>query len=119
MGAVKTQNLFQCAASINGVTQLEGIIHDSKKFLGGALVLDTITNGDTPRSQLIETSPAEQAHKIKVPVLLIQYEDDRVVPKAQAHTMLKALKKPKKNSPIGNFQKAAIACLVNKPALKL
>jgi dienelactone hydrolase len=95
MGAVKTPDLYKCAVSINGVTHLSALIAYTKKFIGGNIMSRSIANDDTPSGQLRETSPALQAKKIKAPILLIQYEDDRVVPKSQATSMRRALKRAK------------------------
>lgn len=91
MGAIKTPDMFQCAASINGVTNLLSLINHDKKFIGGDYWTQSIGIRSEDSKQLTETSPARNADKIKIPILLIQFEDDRRVPLSQAEMMEEAL----------------------------
>ncbi len=93
MGAIKTPDLFKCAASINGVLDLPRLVNDDKKYIGGRTwVKDFGLEGE----KLKTISPYHQAERIKIPMLLIQAEDDVNVHKDQAARMQKRLLKLKK-----------------------
>lgn len=96
MGAVKTSDLYQCAASFGGVS-------DVKKLLAhwGAFKFN---DGNDPRigdrwddsGRLRDTSPANNVDAIAIPILLMHGENDRVVPVDQSKLMAKRLKKENK-----------------------
>lgn len=95
MGAVKTPGMFQCVASINGVSHLpDQIEYDLNKFDSEVLqtfIKKSIGHPVDDAKMLIARSPALQANKIKVPVLLIHGDKDKVVPYEQAQVMEEAL----------------------------
>lgn len=89
MGATKTPDLFQCAISFAGMSDLLKMNEYRRNF----------TNKNTARkqygedkSQLKETSPARMAEKVKIPILLIHGKDDTTVPVVQSRIMADALK---------------------------
>ncbi len=93
MGATKTPDLFQCAISFAGMSDLVRMSDSFRNF----------TNKNTARkqfgedkAQLKETSPARMAERIKIPILLIHGKDDTVVPVVQSRVMADALKDEKK-----------------------
>ena len=99
-GAAFTPDVYKCAVSINGVSHLPIMLADRKKRHGKkSWVLDywnrSILNSDFDKSLLKEISPYYSAEKIKVPVLLIHGDDDKVVPFEQSKLMQKAIKKQK------------------------
>lgn len=96
MGAVKTPELYQCSVSINGVTDLLRLIRESERYIGGRIWTKSIGDRREDEDQLKATSPYHQVDKISVPVLLIQAEDDRTVPKRHAESMASALRKADK-----------------------
>ena len=73
MGAA-TSDLYQCAVSFAGVSDLLYLLDESRRY-GGEEVL-RIMLGDKSRSELSETSPVNLTDQIKVPVLLVQGDDD-------------------------------------------
>ena len=84
----------------NGVSDLPKMLYDRKKRYGKKhWVLDywnrSILNGEYDRNTLKEVSPYYSADKIKVPVLLIHGEDDKVVDFKQSKSMERAIKKAK------------------------
>lgn len=90
MGATKTPDLFQCAISFAGMSDLVKMSNNFRYF----------TNKNTARKQfgedkkqLKETSPVRMAEKVKIPILLIHGDDDVVVPVEQSRVMARALKK--------------------------
>lgn len=94
MGAVQTPDLFQCAASINGVLDLPRLINDDRGYIGGS-VWTTHMGLEDENAKLV--SPYHQAERIQIPMLIIQAEDDARVHLDQGKRMtsrLKRLKKP-------------------------
>lgn len=90
MGATKTPDLFQCAISFAGMSDLIKMSNNFRYF----------TNKNAARkqfgedkNQLKETSPVRMAEKVKIPILLIHGDDDVVVPVEQSRVMARALKK--------------------------
>jgi dipeptidyl aminopeptidase/acylaminoacyl peptidase len=90
MGATKTPDLFQCAVSFAGMSDLVKMSNRFRYF----------TNKNTARkqfgedkSQLKETSPVNMAERVKIPILLIHGDDDTSVPVEQSRVMARALKK--------------------------
>lgn len=93
MGATKTPDLFQCAISFAGMSDLVRMSDSFRNF----------TNKNTARkqfgedkAQLKETSPTRMAERVKIPILLIHGKDDTVVPVVQSRVMADALKDQKK-----------------------
>lgn len=89
MGATKTPDLFQCAISFAGMSDLVKMRDSFRNF----------TNKNTARkqfgedkNQLKETSPVRMAEKVKIPILLIHGKDDTTVPVLQSRIMADALK---------------------------
>ncbi len=89
MGVAKTPDLFQCAVSFAGMSDLVKMSNNFRYF----------TNKNTARKQfgedkgqLKETSPVRLVERIKAPVLLIHGKDDVSVPVEQSRIMASALK---------------------------
>jgi dipeptidyl aminopeptidase/acylaminoacyl peptidase len=94
MGAIKTPELFRCAASINGVFDLPRLIADSQKYIGGN-VWSRHIGLEGERSKAV--SPYHQAENIKIPLLIVQAADDARVPNDQGSRMAQRLKRLKKS----------------------
>lgn len=93
MGAVKTPDLYRCAVSFAGVSNLVDLSREMSSYLNAGAVTDKqVGNYWNDRVQLNATSPSVQAARIKVPVLLVHGTADRSVPYAQSETMAAALK---------------------------
>ena len=73
MGAA-TSNLYKCSVSFAGVSDLLYLLDDSRRY-GGEETL-RIMLGNKSRQELKDTSPVNLADKIKIPVLLVQGDDD-------------------------------------------
>ena len=71
---VATSDLYQCAVSFAGVTDVLEL-YDSSRRYGGEETLKKMF-GSKSRSELREVSPVNLANQIKAPVLLVQGEDD-------------------------------------------
>ena len=97
MGVVKTPELYRCAVSFAGVSDLPDLIGHWRDYIGGDEWGETMIGrvwGD--RERLRATSPARQAERIRVPVLLVHGTVDRRVPIEQSEVMVKALKSANK-----------------------
>jgi pimeloyl-ACP methyl ester carboxylesterase len=97
-GAALTPDLYRCAVSIAGISDLDDFIGWRKHNWGSdsdgyTYWLKAIGDPDKDEARLREVSPLAQAGKIKIPVLLIHGTDDFVVPIAQSKAMKKALDK--------------------------
>jgi dipeptidyl aminopeptidase/acylaminoacyl peptidase len=94
MGAAKTPDLFQCAVSFAGMSDLIKM-SDSFRYFSNKNTARKQFGED--RNQLKETSPVRLVDRIKAPILLIHGQDDTVVPVSQSRVMATALKEQKKN----------------------
>lgn len=96
MGVAKTPDLYKCAISIAGVTDLESLVKSSRNYDNSKIVKKQI--GDD-YDDLYQRSPISMAASIKVPVLLIHGTKDRVVKADHSEAMydeLHELNKPVK-----------------------
>jgi dipeptidyl aminopeptidase/acylaminoacyl peptidase len=96
MGAVREPTLYRCAIGYAGVYDLELMLHsaDVPKSKGGRAFLAEVLGGDV--ADLKSRSPAYNAEKIGIPVLLIHGKEDWRADYAQAKRMRDALEKNKK-----------------------
>lgn len=95
MGAVQEKDLYRCAVSVNGVTDLPDLKSFDKNFVGGDVWLKSIRLEGADDETV---SPYHQAEHIQVPVLLLAAKDDTRVPFRQADRMYKRLRKLKKDA---------------------
>jgi dipeptidyl aminopeptidase/acylaminoacyl peptidase len=96
MGASLRPDLYKCAISINGVTDLESMVkYDVKKFKKERDIIEEIykTIGHPKEDQelLEKASPINLIKTSNSPVLLIAGTEDKVVPYKQAKRYSKAL----------------------------
>lgn len=90
MGVVESPELFQCAGSINGVTDLELLKMDQNKFLMKPDIMELIGQDDIDYKA---KSPYHRAADILKPVLLIAAKDDWRVNYRHSKNLHKKLKK--------------------------
>jgi dipeptidyl aminopeptidase/acylaminoacyl peptidase len=85
-------DIFSAGVSLYGVTDLFGLLADTHKF--EAHYPDGLV-GVLPKDQEIfkARSPIFHADKIQRPLAIFQGEEDRVVPLAQAESIVQALRK--------------------------
>lgn len=95
MGIVKTPDVYKCAVSVAGVSNVFELVKDNRAFWLSYNVVDDQIGNDN--KHLKEISPVNFADKIKVPVLLIHGDDDRQVPVKHSTQMRDALTKAGKN----------------------
>jgi len=92
MGVAKTPELYQCAVSFAGVSDLVELGRDHREFGGAEGVYDIqVGSVDKDADRLRQTSPRYLASQIKVPVLLIHGTEDRSVLFEQGQYMDEAL----------------------------
>jgi dipeptidyl aminopeptidase/acylaminoacyl peptidase len=93
MGAAKTPELYRCAVSFAGVSDLLDLAAHQRNFVHGADVFSRqIGSSWSDRDQLKATSPRRLAQQIQAPVLLVHGTLDRSVPFDQSEEMADALK---------------------------
>jgi dipeptidyl aminopeptidase/acylaminoacyl peptidase len=93
-GAAFTPNLYACAVSINGVSDLPAMLGYEKAHSGeesDVLAYWTQDIGSGFDSNVIDYSPVNAAADVEVPVLLMHAANDTIVPVAQSQEMASAL----------------------------
>jgi len=94
-GAAFTPDLYACAVSIGGVSDLPALIGYASKTSGGRESDDfrdvRVQIGEPTDPQVIAKSPARSAQAVRAPILLIHGVDDTVVPISQSKGMAQAL----------------------------
>jgi len=93
-GAAFTPDLYACAVSVNGVSDLPSMIGDLLRR--GDEASDDVAYwkdhiGPSTDPRVAARSPARAAASIRAPVLLMHGADDTVVPPSQSQLMAKAL----------------------------
>lgn len=93
MGAVKTPDLYRCAVSLGGVTDLLQVLSDSRWYVNQKPMVESrIGSWWNDRDWLRDTSPVFHAPEIRTPLLLMHGLMDRVVPASHSRDMAEALK---------------------------
>lgn len=101
-GAALTPDLYRCAVSISGVSDLSAMLRAARSGVGGSQAMDfqywsrSIGDPDADRAALLATSPSEQAAAITADVLLIHGDHDETVPIRQSEIMADALRDARK-----------------------
>jgi len=100
--ATMTPDLYRCAVSIAGVSDLTRQLKFwRRKFSGDKEMLEYVKDrrGDpkADKAMLEARSPVSLAQAVKIPVLLIHGEDDGIVAPVQSEVMEKALRKAGKD----------------------
>lgn len=93
MGVVRTPELYRCAVSLGGITDLPQLVSDSRWYLNRKDVSEARIGswwGDPERLQ--ETSPTTHAKELKAPLLLLHGAADRLIPVAHSRELAAALK---------------------------
>ncbi len=90
MGASKTPELFQCAISFAGISDVGLLRSEARDLLYGGVAREQLGSGI---SELRAVSPAHLVERVEIPILLIHGDDDAVVPVTQSRVMADALNK--------------------------
>ena len=88
--ALQLSSVFAAGTSLYGVADLEGLLADTHKF--ESRYLDNLI-GAYPehKTRYTERSPIHYADQIKVPLLVLQGDEDKVVPPAQSEAIVAAV----------------------------
>lgn len=97
MGAVKTPDLYQCAASIAGVSDVHAYVMSLKNSRTYALNAPRIGDPVDDEDMLKENSPLYRADEIRIPVLLLHGTLDETVKVSQSEQMAARLSAAGKN----------------------
>ncbi len=91
LAALTFHDIFSCGASYYGISDLESLVADTHKFESH---YTDLLIGEYPEKKQIyhDRSPINFAARLSCPVIFFQGLEDRVVPPAQAETMVNALK---------------------------
>lgn len=95
-GAAFTPDLYQCAVAINGVSDIELMLKTEKKNFGKdhwvvSYWQDIIAKGDVKEDHLHQISPINHVDKIRIPMLIIHGEKDKIVSIRQSEDMVDEL----------------------------
>jgi dipeptidyl aminopeptidase/acylaminoacyl peptidase len=84
------RDIFRAGASFFGVSDLEALVLDTHKF--EAHYLDSLV-GPYPaaRRLYLERSPLHHVDRIKCPIILLQGDEDKIVPPPQSEMMYQSL----------------------------
>jgi dipeptidyl aminopeptidase/acylaminoacyl peptidase len=110
-GVTLTPDLYKCAVSIAGVSDLPYMLGAERSESGASSNVfyywrDSIGDPVKDRVALEAASPRRQATKVNVPVLLIHGEKDEAVPVRQSQIMQDALKAAGKQSRLIRLKEA-------------
>jgi dipeptidyl aminopeptidase/acylaminoacyl peptidase len=92
-GATLHPEAYKCAASINGVSDLQMLLGENlRMFAGDGFDLEqTVGDAELDKALLIAQSPAQHADQARAPILLIAGRADTTVPFEQTERMHRAL----------------------------
>ncbi len=94
MGAIKNPELYACSISMAGVTDLQDMINDIKKYrFGRVSAQNFVLRGFEDRDAIKENSPVKRADEYSVPLFLAHGKDDQRVHFDQYTRMKRALRK--------------------------
>jgi dipeptidyl aminopeptidase/acylaminoacyl peptidase len=94
-GAAFTPELYACAVSINGISDLPEFLSWHEKMTGdesNSFFYWRDSIGDSLDARIAEVSPSRAARHVRAPLLLLHGTNDSVVPIAQSEMMANALK---------------------------
>lgn len=105
MGAITDPELYACAASIAGVTDLKDMINDMKKYrFGKHNAKKFILKGFEDKDDIKANSPVKRAKEITTPIFMAHGTDDVNVHFDQFTRMKGALKKSKAKTTFMKFK---------------
>jgi len=96
MGAVRTPELFTCAAAGAPVTNIPRILKEDARFKFSTRNQPSIGHYQKDRGTLRDNSPINNVDVIRIPILLLHGDNDRSVPYGHSKRMAAKLKKHRK-----------------------
>jgi dipeptidyl aminopeptidase/acylaminoacyl peptidase len=107
-GAAFTPDLYSCAVSISGVSDLPALMREEVPIYDGTIsasMSDWKAHIGGPNdSNLAAKSPINSVKAIKIPILIVYGTGDSVVPNAQSEKMARALKSAGKSVSVAILQ---------------
>ena len=91
ISAVREPNLYQCAVSLNGVSDLRAVLRRMRKYIGGFYMTRHIGRLWKDDESLRRDSPINHIDDIRSPMLIVASADDRIVSPVESRRMFKAL----------------------------
>ncbi|HUQ11728.1 MAG TPA: prolyl oligopeptidase family serine peptidase [Steroidobacteraceae bacterium] len=109
-GAALTPDVYKCAVSVAGISDLDDMISWSKRTYGSdsevlKYVHKVMGDPDKDAARIRAVSPAQQVDKIRIPILLVHGTDDGIVPIAQSRLMKKVLDKSGRKTELIELEK--------------
>ena len=101
MGAAKTPDLYRCAVSYAGLTDLNALIQDLTWYKVAGINARVIGRDSAKRRQ---NSPVALASHMKIPILIGHGEDDSKIHVSQARDMARALESKNKKVELAIFE---------------
>jgi dipeptidyl aminopeptidase/acylaminoacyl peptidase len=95
MGAVRTPDLYACAASIDGIADLKRYVRDMRNYRFAEIRVPPVADPASTES-IAGVSPVESAASIKAAVLLVHGDQDAIVPPVHSLSLAKALQRAHK-----------------------
>ena len=102
MATTKTPDLYTCAVSFAGVSDLRDLASSQKRYLGGDLVAEKQLGDD--RDDLLLRSPITHVKNIKTPLLIMHGTEDRSVSVKQSRDFVDELKDENKTHKYVEFE---------------
>lgn len=97
MSAVQNPDLYECAASLNGISDLYSAVAEGRRYVGGFYFRRHIGRL-WEEKELDRNSPINKQMRKAVPLMLTASEQNRIVPPRQSRRMYNALRKS--NNPV-------------------
>ena len=120
MAAIKNPDLYACSASIAGVTDLQDMVADLKKYrFGKHAAKNFLLKGFDSKTDMKANSPVKRAGEIKIPVFLAHGTKDVIVHYDQYTRMKRALKKSKAKKTFVSLKDGDHSLLDNKLRLEM
>ena len=110
LSGIEEPDLYRCVVSVAGVSDLEDLIAEQKKFVGGRSMQEYIGRN---KNALRAGSPARRAKEMGPPTLLFHGEEDINVRIKQSKKMNKALKKADKEVTFIEYEEVEHSLLRN------
>lgn len=120
MGAAKNPELYNCALSVAGLTDIKGFIQDQKEYRFGKISADNfIGKGFKDKDNVAANTPIKIGSQMTTPVFLAHGKKDLVVQFSQYTRMKSALKKSKSKSTFMEFKNGDHSMTVEKERQEL